>query len=138
MSSKLDYKILGQLIFDSSYSNGNGYGYGYGYGYGATADFEGLTPAVLYTVPANRSCTVTSVFITNHSAIKSYYDFAVVPVGEELALKHHIRWDQPVDGNDIDTIDIKLTLNAGDKLVVLPSRVDRIGFTAFGVEKYDI
>jgi hypothetical protein len=137
----LNYKILGQLYYgpDFEYIPGNG---GYGY-YGGNIGGQGedgsyvevIEPQVLYTVPENAQTTVTSLFITNHDLVERTYDLAVVPSGQELSLKHYIRWDMPVESNNIDLIDAKITMSAGDKIYVFPSTINKVGFTAFGVEK---
>ena len=96
---------------------------------------EIVEPQVLYTVPAGTETTVTSIYVTNHDSVQRTYDLAIVPAGETLALKHHIRWDMPVGSSDFDLTTAKLTLSAGDNLYVFPSTVNQVGFTAFGVEK---
>lgn len=100
-----------------------------------TAQTEELLPVTIYTVPEGKQTTVTSVYVANHDESESTYDFAVVPAGEELSLKHHIRWDMPVAGKDFEVINTKITMSAGDKLVIFPSTVDTVSVTAFGVEK---
>lgn len=132
----LDYKILGQELV--SYTTvdapeNNGYGYGYGGGIG---DFvEEFLPVTIYTVPANKQTTVTSIFVANHNNVETTYDLAVIPAGEELSLKHHIRWDMPILAGDFESLNTKITMSAGDKLVIFPSTVDTVSITAFGVEK---
>jgi len=96
---------------------------------------EIVEPQVLYTVPAGTETTVTSIYVTNQDTAQRTYDLAVVPAGQTLSLKHHIRWDMPVSASDFDVVTAKLTLSAGDKLYVFPSTVNKVGFTAFGVEK---
>jgi hypothetical protein len=96
---------------------------------------EIVEPQVLYTVPAGTETTVTSIYVTNQDSVQRTYDLAVVPSGETLSLKHHIRWDMPVGSSDFDLTTAKLTLSAGDKIYVFPSTVNKVGFTAFGVEK---
>lgn len=130
----LGYKILAQeLISYSEVEIPGGDGYG-GYGYGIGGYGEEFLPRTVYTVPAGKQTTVTSVFIANHDDSQSTYDFAVVPAGEELALKHHLRWDMPVAANEFELIETRITMSAGDKLVVFPSTVDTVSITAFGVE----
>ena len=135
----LDYKILGQLYYDSiDIPGGNGYGY-YGANIGGQGGSESIVeitePQVLYTVPAGTETTVTSIYVTNHDSVERTYDLAVVPSGETLSLKHHIRWDMPVGATDFDVNNAKLTLSAGDSIYVFPSTINKVGFTAFGVEK---
>lgn len=100
-----------------------------------TTQTEEFLPRTIYTVPEGKQTTVTSVYVANHDESESTYDFAVVPAGEELSLKHHIRWDMPVAGKDFEVINTKITMSAGDSLVIFPSTVDTVSVTAFGVEK---
>jgi hypothetical protein len=100
-----------------------------------TTQTEEFLPITVYTVPAEKQTTVTSIFVANHDDTDSTYDLAVVPAGEGLALKHHIRWDMAVAANDFENISTKITMSAGDKLVIFPSTVDTVSITAFGVEK---
>jgi len=136
----LDYKILSQMNYETQYQlvPGSGYGY-YGAGIGgqgaADSYVEVFVPRVLYTVPAGKQTTITSIYVTNRDSVSRTYDLAIVPSGETLSVKHHIRWDMPVGASDFDLVDAKITLSAGDKVFVFPSTVDKIGFTAFGVEK---
>jgi hypothetical protein len=133
----LEYKILGQELVsytavDAPDSN-SGYGYGYGEGIG---DFEEeFLPVTIYTVPEGKQTTVTSVYVANHNDTATTYDFAVVPAGEELSLKHHLRWDMEIAAKDFENISTKITMSAGDSLVIFPSTVDTVSVTAFGVEK---
>ncbi len=147
----LDYKILGQLYYGAETVLVPGtpavpgtpiYDY-----YGNIIGEEGGTPEVpdsyievtepqiLYTVPAGKETIISSIYVTNHDSTARTYDLAIVPSGQTLSLKHHIRWDMPVGASDFDIIDAKITLSAGDKIYIFPSTVDKVGFTAFGVEK---
>lgn len=95
---------------------------------------EIVEPQVLYTVPAGKQVIVSSIFVTNHDTVARTYDLAVVPAGETLAAKHHIKWDYAVASNDFNMLDQKITMNAGDSIYVFPSTVNKLGFTALGVE----
>lgn len=138
----LEYKILGQDLISYTSSTievpGSGYGY-YGENIGgqgnSTETVEEFLPVTIYTVPAGKQATVTSVYVANQNNTETTYDFAVVPSGEELSLKHHLRWDMAIAANDFEVINTKITMSAGDKLVIFPSTVDTISVTAFGVEK---
>jgi len=103
-----------------------------GQGTSATEEF---LPITIYTVPEEKQTTVTSIFVANHDETDSTYDLAVIPAGEELSLKHHIRWDMAVAAKDFENISTKITMSAGDKLVIFPATVDTVSITAFGVEK---
>ncbi len=129
-----EYKILGQAYIGlTSYEIPGGGGYYYGGSGGSEVD-ESLLPVSVYTVPAATQAIITSIFIVNHDSISRTYDLAVVPSGETLSLKHHIKWDYPLPADDFDMISSKLSLSAGTKLVVLPSAADKIGVTVFGLE----
>ena len=141
----LDYKILGQQLV--SYTTEtitvpptpgtSGYGY-YGSNIGdqgGTSTAEYFLPVTIYTVPAGKSTIVTSMFIANQSPTETTYDLAIVKSGESLSLKHHIRWDYPIAGNNFDNITSKITMSAGDSIVIFPSTVDTVSITAFGVEQ---
>jgi hypothetical protein len=100
-----------------------------------TTQTEEFLPVTFYTVPEGKQTTVTSVFVANHNDNAATYDFAVVPAGEELSLKHHLRWDMEIAAKDFENISTKITMSAGDSLVIFPSTVDTVSVTAFGVEK---
>lgn len=132
-----EYKILGQDYIgytDVVVPNNGGYGYYYG-GIGTPEIIEEFLPVTIYTVPAGKETTVTSIFVCNHDSVTRTYDLAIVPSGETLAAKHHVRWDMPIEAGSFDLITTKYTMSAGDSLVILPSTVDKISVTAFGVEK---
>lgn len=108
---------------------------GYSYG-GGTVDYvESLIPTTIYTVPENKETVVTSIFVSNSDISEITYDLAIVPSGEELSLKHYIRWDMPVSANNFDLISSKITMSAGDSIVVHPSVAGKVSFTVMGVEK---
>lgn len=127
------YKILGQAYIGLTSYEAPGAG-GYYYGGGGSAVDESLLPITVYTVPSGTQTVITSIFVVNHDTVARTYDFAVVPSGETLSVKHHIKWDYPLAANDFDVISSKLSLAAGTKLVILPSAADKIGVTVFGLE----
>lgn len=140
----LEYKILGQELISYTIIPGTpgtpGSGYGYGSSIGnqgtpGTPDTEEFLPVAIYTVPEGKQTTVTSIFIANHDDSESLYDLAVVPAGEQLSLKHHLRWDMAIGPKDFENISTKITMSAGDRLIIFPSTVDTVSVTAFGVEK---
>jgi hypothetical protein len=133
----LSYKILGQELVSYTTANApdSNSGYGYGYNDGIGDFIENFLPVTVYTVPENKQTTVTSIFVANHNNDETTYDLAIIPAGEELSLKHHIRWDMAIAANDFENISTKITMSTGDRLVIFPSTVDTVSITAFGVEK---
>lgn len=125
-----EYKILGQVYAGMTTIPGSGNGYNGE----ANPGSEELLPVTLYTVPAGTQTVISSIFVVNHDTVQRTFDAAIVPAGETLAVRHHVRWDYPVSAGDFEVIKSKFTLTAGDKVVVLPSAADKISFTAFGVE----
>jgi hypothetical protein len=131
----LAYKILGQMYIGLTQTTvPGGGGSGYYYGGGGETVVETLEPTVIYTVPSGQQAIVSSIFAANHDVVERSYDLAVVPFGETLGLKHHVKWDQPVSANDFEMISHKFTLSAGDRVYVFPSTADKFGFTVFGTE----
>jgi hypothetical protein len=96
---------------------------------------ETIEPQVLYTVPEGAETVITSIYVTNSDIVERSYDLAIVPKNESMSLKHHIRWDNPISPKLFDIISAKITLSSGDRVYVFPSTIDKIAFTAFGVEK---
>lgn len=131
----ISYKILGQgYIGLTSYLVPNtGYGY-YAYSGSGSTENESFEPVVLYQVPENKNAIVTSVFVSNHDTNPITYDVAVVPNGEVLAKKHHVRWDYPIVAGGFDILTMKISMSSGDRLMVFPSAADKVAFTAFGME----
>jgi hypothetical protein len=109
---------------------------GGGYGYEATppTEEESLSPVSVYVVPSAKNAVVTSIFVTNHDVNPISYDIAIVPNGQSLSKKHHIRWDYPITAGGFDILTSKISMNTGDSIVVLPSVADKVGFTVFGME----
>lgn len=108
---------------------------GYSYGGGEVDYIESLLPTTVYTVPEGKQSVVTSIFVSNSDTSDITYDLAIVPSGEEISLKHYIRWDMPVASNDFDLISAKITMSAGDRIVAHPSVAGKVSFTIMGVEK---
>ena len=130
----MTYKILGQMYVGLTQTTIPGAGNGYYYGGGGETVVETLEPKVVYTVPSGKQAIISSIFATNHDVVERTYDLAIVPSGETLATKHHVKWDYAVAANDFEMISDKFTLNAGDQIYVFPSTADKMGFTVFGVE----
>jgi hypothetical protein len=104
-------------------------------GQGTGLFVELVEPKNIYTVPENSETIVSSIFISNNKTVSTTYDLAVVPSGETLSVKNHIRWESPLEGNSFDLIDSKITLSEGDSVYLIPSSVAPLAITLFGVEK---
>lgn len=131
----VEYKILAQEYLDTQYTLVPGTGeYGYYGGILDTSVAEELAPRTVYTVPTSKTAMVTSVWVVNHTGTATVYDLAVVPSGETLAVKHHIRWDFDIEANSFDLVDSKINLSEGDSLVFYPSSLDELSISVFGVE----
>lgn len=136
----LAYKILGQKLISYTTVPTNAPSSGYGY-YGNTIGNQGIInqeqflPVTVYTVPAGKQAVTSSIFISNLSDIALTYDLAIVPSGEQLSLKHHIRWDMTIAAKDFELITSKITLGPGDSIVVFPSTVNSVSVNILGVEK---
>ena len=124
-----DTSAYGKVTIFSEVANSIG-------GQGAIGSYiETVEPQVLYTCPSDTETTVTSIYVNNRDSITRTYDLAIVPSGETLSLKHHIRWDMELSPYDFDLVNSKITLSQGDSIYVFPSTINQVGFTAFGVEK---
>ena len=103
-------------------------------GQGATGTSEITSPQIAYTVPSGKEAVITSIFATNRDSYARLMDIAIVPSGETLSLKHHIRWNMLINPNDYKLINTKITMQSGSSLYIFPSTFDKIGSMVFGVE----
>lgn len=104
-------------------------------GQGTGVFVESVEPTKIYTVPDETETIISSIFVSNNKTTPTTYDLAIVPSGETLSLKNHIRWDVRLDGNDFDLIDSKITISAGDSVYLIPSSISPVAITLFGIEK---
>lgn len=91
------------------------------------------TNTTIYTVPAANQAVVSAIVIANRSAESKLYRIAAVPSGASLANEHYIAYDVTVAGGDSSTLNIGMTLAAGDFITVYAG-TNELSFAVFGSE----
>jgi hypothetical protein len=97
-----------------------------------------LSPAAttvtdLYTVPASRSSTVSSIVVCNRAATAATFRISVAAAGAADATSQYMFYDQAIDANSTFIATIGMTLATTDKVRVYASTAN-FSFTIFGVE----
>ena len=87
----------------------------------------------LYTVPASRSATVSSITVCNRAATAATFRISVAAAGAVDATSQYIFYDQPIDANSTFVATLGITLATTDKIRVYTSTAN-FSITAFGVE----
>lgn len=87
----------------------------------------------LYTVPASKSATVSSITICNRDASSGTFRITVAPAGVTDANAHAIFFDQALDAKSTFVATLGITLATTDKIRVYGSTAN-FSFSAFGVE----
>lgn len=92
--------------------------------------------ANLYTVPTGRSTVVSSIVVCNvTNAVATYRVFQRIG-GAAAGVGNAIAYDASVPANSTTSIEVKMTLGAGDILTVRSSVANALTFTANGSEIY--
>lgn len=91
------------------------------------------TLTTLYTVPAATSAVVSSLVISNNSAVATSFRVAIRPAGAAADPKHYIYYDIPIDGNDTFVATIGITLATTD-VVSVYATLATLSFNLFGQE----
>ena len=91
------------------------------------------TLTAAYTVPANKSATVSSLVVCNTAASVSYFRVSVCVAGAADDLKQYLYYDLPIDSNDTFIATIGLTLAATDVIKVRSSD-GNLAFNFSGIE----
>jgi len=97
-----------------------------------------LSPAAttvtdLYTVPASRSSTVSSIVVCNRAATAATFRISVAAAGVADATSQYLFYEQAIDANSTFIATIGMTLATTDKVRVYASTAN-FSFTVFGVE----
>lgn len=87
----------------------------------------------LYTVPAGKSTTISSITICNRDTVAGTFRITVAPAGAADAVAHAIFFDQALDAKSTYVATLGVTLAATDKIRVYGSTAN-FSFSAFGVE----
>lgn len=91
------------------------------------------TLTALYTVPAGKQATVSSVTCCNQSTSNDTLRISVAVAGAADATKQYLFYDLPIPANDTFTLTIGITLAATDILRCY-SGSGNVSFNAFGIE----
>ena len=87
----------------------------------------------LYTVPASRSTTISTITVCNRAATAATFRISAAAAGAADATSQYIYYDQTIDANDTFAPTMGITLATTDKLRVYASTAN-LTFSAFGVE----
>lgn len=92
------------------------------------------TNTVLYTVPANKVCTISSITACNIDTSAGTFRIFVKKSADSIPQnKQYIYYDQAIDAKSTYIATIGITLSAGDVIYVYASSAN-FSFNAFGVE----
>lgn len=86
-----------------------------------------------YTVPASTSTSISSIVVTNRSAIATTFRISVAVAGAADNNKQYLYYDVPIGGNDSFVATLGITLAATDVLRVYAT-LATLSFNLFGVE----
>lgn len=93
------------------------------------------TDTALYTVPAGRKATISTLVAANTSGGASSYRYNARINGTAAAPGNEIAHDIPLANNASDGVTWGIALGPGDVLNVRSGAAGGITFTAFGVEE---
>ena len=91
------------------------------------------TDTTLYTVPAGKSCVISTLTVCNTGSAVISYRIAVRPGGASLTTAHYVAYDAQLPAASTDTLTLGITLSAGDVLTVR-AHLTGVAFGAFGDE----
>lgn len=91
------------------------------------------TLTAAYTVPASTSAIVSTVTIANQSATATAFRLSVAVAGAADTPAQYIAYDTPINGNDVITLTLGISLAATDILRVY-NTLATCSFNIFGVE----
>jgi hypothetical protein len=86
-----------------------------------------------YTVPASTQAIVSSLIVSNNSAVGTSFRVSVAVAGAADDPKQYIYYDIAIAGNDTFVATLGLTLGAADKIRVYATLATLV-FNVFGVE----
>ena len=89
---------------------------------------------VAYTVPALTTVTVSSIVVSNRSAVTTQFRIAVAIAGAGDSLEQYMFYDISIPGNDTFVATIGATLGAAD-VVRVYATLATLSFNIFGIEE---
>jgi hypothetical protein len=96
----------------------------------------GTTNVDLYTVPSGRQAVVSSLTLTNDTAIAATARIYVRVSGAAASLSNALVYDVSVAPNAVIALTLGITLGASDVLTVQTGTANALTFMAFGQEVY--
>jgi len=91
------------------------------------------TATTLYTVPASTSTVVSTITVCNIGGVIGTFRIAIRPAGATLANLHYLAYDATVNGQDMLTFTLGVTLATTDVITVYASNAN-FAFSVFGSE----
>lgn len=91
------------------------------------------TLTTLYTVPAATTAVISTITVSNNSAVATSFRIAVRPAGAAIDPKHYLYYDVAINGNDTFAATLGITLAATD-VVSVYATLATLAFNAFGQE----
>lgn len=90
--------------------------------------------AELYTAPAGTETIVSTLAVTNVTALAATIRIFVVPSGQSASEDNALVYDPSLAPRTVQGFTIGLTLAAGDKIIVATGTASSVTFQAFGQE----
>ena len=90
--------------------------------------------ADLYTVPSGTATVVSSLVITNVTAVEAYARVFVRQNGANATTSNAITYDVLISPNSVAAFTLGITMAAGDRITVRSDTANALAFHAFGSE----
>lgn len=91
------------------------------------------TATTLYTVPSATSTVVSTITVCNIGTTVGTFRIAIRPAGATLANQHYLAYDATLNGLDMMTFTLGITLATTDVITVYGSSAN-FAFSVFGSE----
>ncbi len=91
------------------------------------------TATTLYTVPSATSTVVSTITVCNIGTTVGTFRIAIRPAGATLANQHYLAYDATLNGLDMMTFTLGVTLATTDVITVYGSSAN-FAFSVFGSE----
>jgi hypothetical protein len=93
-----------------------------------------LNNADLYTVPSGTAAVISTLVITNVTAVDAVARVFVRQGGASATTSNSIAYDVLISANSVATFTLGITMGAGDIITVQSNTANAIAFHAFGSE----